>query len=538
MRLIQKICLITLFIILSFTISQGSVAFNSSNVSAVMYRIDKEWVTLWINDDSSIELHYTITITYESSAEGWISIGLPSRDFTIVSVKDLSENNLYFEDISSGSYYAVDVNFGHLMDPGDSGTVLLIATVPYDPSIIKPDETNPRNIGMTFVPTYFDAITVNLRVAIVPPQGVTTDNILTLEDAYFTTVEGDFAVYWERTNLPPNTQLIFGVSVPEQYITIPPLELPTGPDIWFYLSIFCGIVGIFIVVILLRKRKEVYQKPKIKIEALGPARSLTAVEAAVVVDLKPVRVLTMILFSLLLKRFIKIKEIKPLIKLEKLLTPSEEPKQHPRYYEIDFLKAIESNGSLNERSLARTFISLRENVDKKMRGYARKDTINYYKSIVNTAWHQVKQASTPQLAEETIEKNLAWLLLDEKYGTKFKEAFPPNIVIIPRSNWYWYGPHFPGKTTTIPTGTSTTAEVKPIPIQEFADQIVTGIEEAAGGLVKNVEDFTKKLIPPKVSNQSSKPIRHNSRCVCACANCACACACVSCACACAGGGAR
>jgi hypothetical protein len=57
-------------------------------------------------------------------------------------------------------------------------------------------------------------------------------------------------------------------------------------------------------------------------------------------------------------------------------------------------------------------------------------------------------------------------------------------------------------------------------------------------LVKNVEDFTKRLIPPKVSTQSSRPIRHKSRCVCACANCACACACVSCACACAGGGAR
>ena len=534
MRFRQKISILILFITLSVTLSQGSVAFNPNNVAAIQYRIDQEWVTLWINDDASIELHYNITITYESSAQGYISLGLPTRDFNTVSVKDLSGNNLNWKDISDGSYYGIEVYLGHSMGPGEGGTILLISTFPA-PSIIQPDEMNPGYLGLQFMPTYFeDARVEDMRVAIVPPPGVTKENIKTSEQAFFTTIDSEFAVYWTRNNLPPNTKLIFGVSVPEQYITLP----PTGSDIWFYLAILCVIVGLIIVVILLRKRKEVYQKPKIKIEALGPARSLTSVEAAVVVDLKPVRVLTMILFSLLLKRFIKIKEIEPLIKLEKLLTPSEEPKQHPRYYEIDFLKAIESNGSLNERSLARTFISLRENVDKKMRGYARKDTINYYKSIVNTAWNQVKQASTPQLAEETIEKNLAWLLLDEKYGAKFKEAFPPNIVIIPRSNWYWYGPHFPGKTTTIPTGTSTTAEVKPIPIQEFADQIVTGIEEAAGGLVKNVEDFTKKLIPPKVSNQSSKPIRHKSRCVCACANCACACACVSCACACAGGGAR
>ena len=177
MRSLQKISIIILVITLSLPISQGSVAFNPNNVTAIQYRIDQEWVTLWINDDASIELHYNITITYESPAEGWISIGLPSRDFNIVSVKDLSRNNLYYDDISSGSYYGVEVNFGHPMEPGDSGTVLLIATVPYDPSIIQPDATNPGNVGMTFVPTYFGEITVSLRVAIVPPQGVTKDNI-------------------------------------------------------------------------------------------------------------------------------------------------------------------------------------------------------------------------------------------------------------------------------------------------------------------------------------------------------------------------
>jgi hypothetical protein len=435
MRSLQKISIIILVITLSLPISQGSVAFNPNNVTAIQYRIDQEWVTLWINDDASIELHYNITITYESSAEGYISLGLPTRDFNTVSVKDLSGNNLNWEDISGGSYYGIEVYLGHSMGPGEGGTVLLISTFPA-PSIIQPDEMNPGYLGLQFMPTYFeDARVEDLRLAIVPPNGVTKENIKTSEDAYYTTVDGEFAVYWERNNLPPNTKLVFGVSVPEQYITIPPPAPPTGPDIWFYLSIFLGIVGIFIVIILLRKRKEVYQKPKIKIEALGPARSLTAVEAAVVVGLKPVRVLTMVLFSLLLKRFIKIKEIEPLIKVEKLLNQSEEPKQHPRYYEIDFLRAIGPNGSLNERRLAGTYISLRENVDKKMRGYARKDTVNYYKSIVNTAWNQVKQASTPQLAEETLEKNLEWLLLDEKYGQRFKEAFPPQGFVSLQSYW-------------------------------------------------------------------------------------------------------
>lgn len=535
MRLKHKTVLFLLVITLAFNIIQNSSAFNQNDVSAIQYRIDKEWVTVWINEDASLEIHYNITITYESSALGYITIGLPTKDFDIHSVKDLSGTILDPpRDVSSGNYYAVEIYFGHPMEPGDSGTVLLIATVPYDPSFIYPDETNPGNTAMTFVPTDFDAITVNLRVAIVPPQGVTKDNIKTLETAYYTTVDGDFAVYWEHNNIPQDTPLTFGVSIPEQYVTIPSM----GPDIWFYFAILSIIVTILAVVIYLIRRKEVYEKPRIKIEALGPARGLTAVEAAVVVGLKPIRVLTMILFGLLLKRFIMIKETEPLIKVERLQKPLDAPTRPLRYYEIDFLKAIEPDNSLNERGMARTYISLRDNVDKKMRGYARNDTVNYYKSIVNNAWNQVKQANTPQLTEETIEENLEWLLLDEKYRERFKETLKPDILIIPRPYWYWYGPHFPSKRTTTSTGTTTSTEAKPIPAQEFADRIVTGIEEAAGGLVKNAEDFAKRLIPPKATAQSSKPVRHRSSCVCACASCACACACVSCACACASGGAR
>jgi hypothetical protein len=329
MRLRQKLILFMFLSTLSITLSHSTVAFTPIEVTAIQYRIDKEWVTLWINEDASIELHYNITITYESSAQGYLSIGLPARDFSIVSVTDLSGNSLLWDDISSGNNYVIEVYLGHPMNPGDGGTVLLISTFP-PPSVLHPDELNPGYVGLQFMPTYFpDARVEDLRVAIVPPTGVTQETIKTSETAFLTTVDGEFAVYWEHTNLVPNTQLIFGVSVPEQYVTLP----STGPDLWFYLAVFCGIVGIIFIMILLRKRKEEYQKPKVKIEALGPARNLTAVEAAVVVGLKPVRVLTMILFGLLLKRFIKIKAMDPLIQLENLLKQAGESEQHPRYSE-------------------------------------------------------------------------------------------------------------------------------------------------------------------------------------------------------------
>jgi hypothetical protein len=135
-----------------------------------------------------------------------------------------------------------------------------------------------------------------------------------------------------------------------------------------------------------------------------------------------------------------------------------------------------------------------------------------------------------------IDKNLEWLLLDEKYDEKFRKILPPNFVIVPNPTWYWYGPYLPRKST--PSTQSQTPEIKPVPAQEFADKLVTGVERAAGGLVKNIEEFTNRLVPQKVTAQSSSSVRRKSNCVCACASCACACACVSCACACAGGGAR
>ena len=531
----RKIIYFLLVIVLTVNFTKEVQAFTSGDISQIQYHIDKEWAVIWINTDGSIELHYNITITYESPALGYLTIGLPAAGFTIHSVTGLTGNTLSYDDVSSGSNYVVEIYFGHAMSPGSRDTVLLVATVP---NMLSQDNTNPGYVGMQFMPTYFsDARVDNLRVAIVPPSGVTEENIKTSEIAFLTTVDGDFAVYWERDDLAPNTRLTFGVSVPQQYVTLP------GPNILLYLAIVLLIVAILVGIVLFirRLRKAVYEKPKISIEALGAARGLTAVEAAMVVDLKPVRVLTMILFGMLTKRFIMVKETEPLIKIELLDDVKKgTPPQPLRYYEIDFLKAVEADGSLDERGLARTYLSLRDNVDRKMRGFSRVDTVNYYKSIVDNAWVQVTQAATPELKGDALDSNMEWLLMDEKYGEKFKRAFPADIVILPRLGWwwYWYGPYFPGGPT--PTSTSSSgmpAEVKPIPAQEWANNVVRGLETTSNNIVKNVQDFTNNLVAPKTP-QSSRSVRKGSSCVCACAHCACACACVGCACACAGGGAR
>jgi hypothetical protein len=516
-------------------------AFIFPDVNQVTYHIDKEWAIIWVNEDASIELLYNITITYESNALGYLTVGMPAAGFYIDSVANLEGDQLTYDDLSSGGNYQIEIYFGHPMSPGDQDTAIIRAVVP---NMVFIDEMNEGNVGMQFTPTYFPEEVVNLRVAIVPPIGVSEVEIKTTEPAFFTTVDGALAVFWEKTDLAPNTRFTFGISIPETYVTLPTTD--SDADLWTFLALILVIIGgvVTLILILRRRRKESYAKPKISIEALGPRRGLTAVEAAVVVNTNPAKVLTMILFGLLIKSLVSVIEVDPLIRvshIEQQTPDTSGPRK--RYYEIDFLQAIEPKGSLNEKRLARTFLSLRDNVDKKMKGYSRVDTEKYYNSIVAKAWDQVTQASTPQLKGTVIDQNLQWLLMDEKYSDKFRSAFPPDMLFIPRPGWtwYWHSPLVPrsGGTTPVPTTRpSGTPDYQPIPAQEFADGIVSGIEKATNNLVRDAENFAKRLIPPPRSAQSTRSVRRRSSCVCACASCACACACVSCACACAGGGAR
>jgi hypothetical protein len=299
--------------------------------------------------------------------------------------------------------------------------------------------------------------------------------------------------------------------------------------------------------------KSAYQSPLLSVEALGANRSLTAVEAGLVMGLEPVRVLTMMLYGLLLKRMVAVTETEPLLKLKKAEAPaSGAVAASPRYYEIDFLSAIKPDGTLDEGTLARTYQELVNTVNQKLRGYSRADTLNYYKSIVDKAWLQVTQAGTPELKGDALNQNLDWLLADGKFNDRFKTAFPPNIIIIPNPAWWWYwgGPRFPtgqpsGQVLSKPAAGAPApspipAKPTPLPGQDFANNVVRGMQSASNNMVKNVQDFANKLVPFGQAPQPSKEgsVSGKPSCVCACHACACACACVGCACACAGGGGR
>jgi Predicted membrane protein (DUF2207) N-terminal domain len=513
----------------------------------IVYSVNHEWAQIFINQDGTIDLTYNITLTATSGVIHGFYVGQPKGDFTISRDQNVDQygNHLQVSDVSSGSNYRVDVTLNQPLTAGNSVWFTVTTNVA---GMISNDTQNPGNLGMQFIPQWTDVPIDDVRVQIVLPPGVATSDVKTTQTFYnsTSTVEGRLAVFWQVPVLQPNEHYLIGVSFPARFLPNYNPSAGGGGGFESYLpAIILPIAAIFVVGVLVAvARKGKYSAPRVSMETLGVRRGFTAVEASYLLDLKPTQIVTEILYSLLQKRAVWAEATKPSLKL-RVLAPYENKTgtaDNPlRYYEIDFLEGLKADGTLDEEKLAHTVSFLRDTVEQKMRGYSRKDTVDYYRGIVSKAWTQVEQAGTVELASNAYDEQLLWLLLDPnqraKTETAFKDRFfQPN----PLWFWWWYGyttyhPH----PTYSPNVNVPAQSGKPpaIPGAEFANNIATAVENTSNNIVVNLEKFANSILPP-APKASHEPARHGADCVCACHACACACACVSCACACAGGGAH
>jgi hypothetical protein len=512
-----------------------------------VYHLGHEWAQISINPNGTIDLLYDINLTLDSGPDiTYVYVGQPQRDFTIGTAMDQYGNTLMTYDASSGTDYKVQVYLHQPLSAGQTTRFNLTTNVAH---MIYEDTQNAGNVGMKFIPTWYDANINDLRVLVVFPSGVNQSEVTTFKVHWDNseTVDNHFAVYWERHSLVPNQQFTFGVSFPKQYVQsyerqpsgIAAFFQQYGPGLFIFGFLIAAIGSAAYIV-----RKRPYLMPKISMETLGVRRGLTAVEASSLLDMKPTMIVTEILYSLLQKRAVWVESAVPSLKL-KIMQPFQNKTgtaETPlRYYETDFLKAIKEDGMIDEEKLAFTVLSLRETVEKEMRGYCRRDTIDYYRKIVDQAWVEVEGAGTPELASKAYDEQLLWLFLDPNYRqrtqTAFRDrAFEPSPFWL----WYWYSyEHYYPNPTYRPNVEAPTQAAKPptIPGADFANNIATALETTSNRIVTDVEKFANAIVPiPAVQKASSQPAHHAASCVCACAACACACACVSCACACAGGG--
>jgi hypothetical protein len=257
----------------------------------ITYSVNQEWTKVWINTDSSVNVLYNITLTYLTGLpQGLLDVGMSKGGFQVNYVEDLSGSSLQYNDISGGSYYAIEVSLKKPIVLNQPITAIVYATVP---GMINPDSTNPGNDGVQFFPSTFPSASgsiADLRVEIVLPPGVQTSEVKYPTGLPFDNVfvdENRTAVYWNRTDWSPSQQFESGVSFPEQYVVVQP------PGFGAILPVVIAVIVILLIVVafVVARAKAAYVNPRISIEALGANRSLTAVEAGLVMGLKPVRVL-------------------------------------------------------------------------------------------------------------------------------------------------------------------------------------------------------------------------------------------------------
>jgi hypothetical protein len=176
-----------------------------------------------------------------------------------------------------------------------------------------------------------------------------------------------------------------------------------------------------------------------------------------------------------------------------------------------------------------------------MKGFSRKETIEYYKSIMQRAWQQVETAGTPEVKSQMFEENLEWTMLDKDYDDRTRRVFT-GPVFLPT----WWGRYDPGyrpvSTGSLGTGGKVAAPAigghsgTSIPGATFAASVVTGVQGFSSRVLGDVGAFTSGItnktnpVPVVKSTGSHSSSGGGGR------SCACACACAGCACACAGGG--
>jgi hypothetical protein len=552
--------LLLLFILLAAIIQP--VLAQTYRFEVVRYLAD-----VYVNEDGTVSIAYLYEFRNSPNADpiDAVDIGMPTRDYDLSSVT-AQVNGQTVTNISKSPYVdpGIAIDLGQYdIQPGQTGEVTVqIGTVRGMLFKASAQEAEPY-ASFQFAPNFFGSefvtgtteATVTLHL---PPD------LLSEEPRYFEAQnwpgseapdelgfdEQNRVFYrWFSPRANASSQYIFGASFPARVVPAGVLmtEVPFRLN-WESLCplLFClgfaGFMGLVIYggITSERKRRLAYLPPKLSIEGNGIKRGLTAVEAAIVMQQPMDRILTMILFSVLKKGAASVIDRSPM-KLE-ITHPAPKDLQT---YELGFLQAMEAPKLGEQRNrLQEVMTGLVKSVSEKMRGFSRKETEAYYKSIMEKAWEQVSAADTPEMKMKNFDEAMDWTMLDQRFDERTRDTFGPRPVIMPM----WWGRFDPNvgrsqpsmPSSSLPSGNNPPQgmNLPTIPGGEFAASMVTGMQTFSSDVVGNLTSFTggvtDKTNPVPKTTSSGGGRRGGGggggR------SCACACACAGCACACAGGG--
>jgi hypothetical protein len=543
--------LTTLFIIiLTFSLATSVLAQD------YYFSLDKEIVNAYWNSDGTLALDYLLTFTTQPGGHTieFVDVGMPNGNFDLNSVKaDINGNQLSVSSDFQGTGsdgFAVEMG-QYAIPPGQTGTVHV--SVGRVSGVLYKDDNDSNYASAVFAPLYFQSsiITGKTDITVIYhlPPGVKPEEPkwhsapsgFPSQPATAFDSQGRITYTWRNPNANGSTQYKFGASFPKSYIpanSIVTVKLPSismSSDtigVLFFLCFFgLFFVGIPVLgVISTNRRKLQYMAPRISIEGHGIKRGLTAVEAAILLEQPLDKVMTMILFGVIKKNAAQVITRDPL--KVGVISPTPDGLHD---YEKNFLKAFEDDNAKTRRSLLQEMtVKLIRSVSEKMKGFSRRETIAYYKSIMEKAWQQVEAADTPEVKSQKFDEALEWTMLDKDYDDRTRRVFR-GPVFVPMW-WGRYDPSYPRSAPTssgLPSAPMSMPSVPRLPGSDFASSVATGVQTFSQKVIGNVTDFTSRVTnvtnPPPPPPKSSGGGRSGG-------GCACACACAGCACACAGGG--
>ncbi|HEY6075185.1 MAG TPA: hypothetical protein VIV15_17845, partial [Anaerolineales bacterium] len=442
---------------------------------------------------------------------------------------------------------------------GQTGTVHVV--VGQISEVLHQDDNDENYASAVFSPTWFGSqyvvgatdltVTFHLPPGVKPeeprwhnaPSGFPSQPQTGLDS------ESRVTYTWSNPNASGSSQYTFGASFPKSYVPATAIVTKPAFDIGGFISsivsslvpiLFCGFfIFMFVGVPILtaignQRRKLQYMAPKIAIEVHGIKRGLTAVEAAILMEQPLDKVMTMILFGVVKKGAATVMKRDP---LQVEVTPAFSGDLHE--YEQNFLRAFKETDAKTRRNLLQEMtVKLVRSVSEKMKGFSRRETIEYYRRIMEAAWEQVQKANTPEVQMAFFDQQLEWTMLDKDYDDRSRRVFH-GPVFVPM----WWGRYDPTYRTgpissgggqvsapSLPSGRGSTS----LPGADFAASVVGGVQTFSQKVIGNVNDFTSRVTnvtnPPPKPTTSGRSMGGGGR------GCACACACAGCACACAGGG--
>ncbi len=316
----------------------------------------------------------------------------------------------------------------------------------------------------------------------------------------------------------------------------------------FHLWLYLAMLALVLLVCLMRqRRKRRYFPAELCREGGGLKRGLTAVEAAILLEIPLNKILTMVIFGLAKKGLIEVREEDPM-RIEVVAThrklrvwtrpDGKDVKIWP--FEESFLRIFKDQHDkpVEAMKLDEPFDAVIERVVTAMKGFDLKATREYYRSIVSRAWMMVETEAGYEARYQRLDRHLEWLLMDDSWDRRLKDTTAETPYY--PSWWHGYGQsHGPvfggGVAPTIPSGGTTPStsfgNVASSIVGRFegtSSRVVGSLDALSGSTagtinLSGLDKFTGEVLSGLAKGGGGGG--GGGGCACACAGCACACAC-------------